>query len=173
MTVDEPECIFDSVEVNTVGEENDVHGLCSQETCVQIDRENSNVDETNIQDSSKTNDANAEQTKSIVDDDVEKNDVSQNIIQGLQNKTVSNDVGMEKADEMGGSSVILGEQNIVQDRETFVQDQLTRVDFNNDEDQTTKSKEVKWNDNSDCGYGDNSEVEKEFSDLSVKLAQNT
>ncbi len=30
----------------------------------------------------KTNDANAEQTNSIVDDDVEQNEVSQNIIQG-------------------------------------------------------------------------------------------
>ncbi len=65
----------------------------------QTDRENSNVDEPNIHDSSKTNDANAEQTNSIVDDDVEQNDVSQNIIQGLQNRTVSKDVGMEKADE--------------------------------------------------------------------------
>ncbi len=64
MTVDEPDHIFDSVEGNTVGEENDVHGLCSQETGVQIDRENRNVDEPNIHDSSKTNDANAEQTKS-------------------------------------------------------------------------------------------------------------
>jgi hypothetical protein len=168
MTVDEPDYIFDSVEVNTVSEENDVHGLCSQETSVQIDRENSNVDEPNIHNSSNTNDANAEQTNSIVDDDVEKNDVSQDIIQGLQNKTVSNDVGMEKADEMGCSSVILGEQNIVHDRETFIQDQLTTVDFNNDEDQTSKSKEVKWNDESDCGYGDSSEVENEFSDSSVK-----
>jgi hypothetical protein len=86
----------------------------------------------------------------------------QNIIQGLQNKTVSDDVGMEKADEttdvsghvnkdfdgringepaiidlgrelfiqggvemnnatpLEGSSVILGEQNIVQDGETFI-----------------------------------------------------
>jgi hypothetical protein len=106
MTVDEPDCIFDSVEINTVGEENDVHGLCSQETGVQMDRENSNIDEPNIHDSSKTNDANAEQTNSFVDD---QNDVSQNIIQVLQNKTVSNDIGMEKADEMEGSSVILGE----------------------------------------------------------------
>jgi hypothetical protein len=80
MTVDEPDHIFDSVEVNTVGEENDVRGLCSQETGVQINRENSNVDEPNIHDRSKTNDANAEQTNSIVDDDVEQNDVSQNII---------------------------------------------------------------------------------------------
>jgi hypothetical protein len=47
---------------------------------VQMDRENSNVDEPNILDSSKINDANAEQTNSIVDDDVEQNDVSQNII---------------------------------------------------------------------------------------------
>ena len=58
MTVDEPDRIFDSVEVNTVGEENDVHGLYSQETGVQIDWENSNVDEPNIHGSSKTNDGN-------------------------------------------------------------------------------------------------------------------
>ncbi len=97
MTVNEPDCITDSVEVNTVGEENDVHGFCSQETGVQIDRENSNIDEPNIHYSSKTNDANAEQLNSIVDDDVEQNDVPQNIIQGLQHKTVSNDVEMEKS----------------------------------------------------------------------------
>ncbi len=30
MTVDEPDCILDSVEVNTVGEEKYVHGHCSQ-----------------------------------------------------------------------------------------------------------------------------------------------
>ena len=75
---------------------------------------------------------------------------------------------MEKADEMEGSSVILGEQNIGHAGETFIQDQLTKVDSNNDEDQTSKSKEVKWNDDSDCGYGDNSKVENEFSDSSVK-----
>jgi hypothetical protein len=51
MTVDEPDHIFDSVEVNTVGEKNNFYGLCSQETGVQIDRENSNVDEPNIHDS--------------------------------------------------------------------------------------------------------------------------
>ncbi len=75
---------------------------------------------------------------------------------------------MEKADEMEGSSVILGEQNNVHDGEIFIQDQLTTVEFNNDEDQTSKLKDVKWNDDSDCGYGDNSEVENEFSDSSVK-----
>jgi hypothetical protein len=142
MTVDEPDCILDSVEVNTVGEENDVHGHSSQGIGVQIDRENSNVDEPNIHDSSKTNDGNAEQTNSSVDNDVEQYDVSQNIIQGLQNKTVSKYVGMEKADKttngsgettfidlgkgfpikagvemnigtsLEGSSGILGEQNI-------------------------------------------------------------
>jgi hypothetical protein len=52
-----------------------------------------------IHDSSKTNDANAEQTESMVDDDVEQNDVSQNLSQGLQKKTVNDDVEMEKADE--------------------------------------------------------------------------
>jgi hypothetical protein len=76
--------------------------------------------------------------------------------------------GWKKADEMEGSSVILGEQNIVHDRETFIQDQSTMVDFNNDEDQTSKSKEVEWNDDNDRGYGDNSEVENGFSDSSVK-----
>ncbi len=150
MTVDEPDCILDSVEVNTVGKANDVHGHSSQEMDVQIDVENSNIDESNIHDSSKTNNGNAEQTESMVDDDVEQNDVSQNIIQGLQSKTVSDDVGMEKADEttnvsgettiidlgkelsiqggveinnatpLEGSSVILGEQNIVHNRETLI-----------------------------------------------------
>ncbi len=54
-----------------------------------IDVENSNVVEPNIYDSSKTNDGNAEQTESIDDDDVEQNAVSQYIIKGSQNKTVS------------------------------------------------------------------------------------
>jgi hypothetical protein len=73
---------YDS-DLNTVSEANDVHGHSIQEIGVQIDRENSNIDEPNIHDSSNTNDGNAEQTESIVDDDVEQNDVSQNIIQGL------------------------------------------------------------------------------------------
>ncbi len=100
MTVDEPDCILDSVEVNTVGEANDINGHPSQESDVTIDAENGNVDEPDIiHDSSKTNDANAVQTESMVDDDVEHNYVSQNIIQGLQKETVSDDVEMEKADE--------------------------------------------------------------------------
>ncbi len=77
MTVDEPDCILDSVKVNTVGEANDVNDHPSQESDVTIDAENSNVDEPDIiHDSSKLNDANAEQTESMVDDDVEQNDVS-------------------------------------------------------------------------------------------------
>ncbi len=91
-------CRYDS-DLNTVSEANDVHGHFSQEIGVQIDRENINVDEPNIHDSSKTNDDDAEQTESIVDNDVEQNDVSQNIIQGLQNETFSKDVGMERAVE--------------------------------------------------------------------------
>ncbi len=97
------------------------------------------------------------------------------IIQGLQNETVSKDVGMEKADEttndpgkdlsiqsgvkmnnatpLEGSSVILREQDIVLDGD----------------DQTSNSEEVKWNDDGDGGYGDNSEVENDSSDSSVKL----
>jgi hypothetical protein len=184
------DCILDSVEVNTVGEENDVHGHCIQEIGVQTDRENSNVDEPNIHDSSKTNDVNAEQTTSIVDDDVEQNDVSPNIIQGLQNKTISKDIGMEKADEttnfcgettiidlgkdlsiqggvetnnatpLEGSSVILGEQNFVQDGVTFIQDLLILVDFNNDEDQTSNSEEFKWNGDGVGGSTDVKHIKK-------------
>ncbi len=84
MTVDEPDCIFDIVEVYTVGETNSINGHPSQESDVSNDAENSNVDEPDIiHDSSKTNDVNSEQTESMVDDDIEHNDVSKNIIQGF------------------------------------------------------------------------------------------
>ncbi len=77
MTVVEPNHTLDSVEVNTVGEANDTNGHPSQESDVTVNVENSNVDEPDIiHDSSKTIDTNAEQTESMVDDDVEHNDVS-------------------------------------------------------------------------------------------------
>jgi hypothetical protein len=77
-TIDEPDCTLDSVEVNTLGETNDTNGYPSQDSDVTIDAENSNIDEPDIiHDNSKTIDTNAEQTESIVDDDVEHNDVSQ------------------------------------------------------------------------------------------------
>jgi hypothetical protein len=44
---------------------------------------------------------------------------------------------------MERSSVIIGEQNIVQDGVTFIQDLLTMVDFSNDEDQASNFEEVK------------------------------
>jgi hypothetical protein len=170
-------------DLNTVSEANDVHDHSSQKIGVQIDNKNSNVDEPNIHDSSKTNDGNAEQTDSIDDGDVEQNDVSQNIIQGLQNETVSKDVGMEKADEttnvnvetsfidpgkdlsiqggvemnnatpLEGSSVNIGEQDILLDGD----------------DQMSNSEEFEWNDDGDGDYKDNSEVENDYSDSSVKL----
>ncbi len=68
--------------------------------------------------------------------------------------------------------MILEEQNIEQDGETLIQNLLTMVDFNNDEDQASNSKEVEWNDDGDGGYGDNSEVENDSSDSSVKLSLN-
>ena len=46
------DCRYDS-DFNTVSEANDVHGHSSLGIGVQIDRENSNVDEPNIHDSSK------------------------------------------------------------------------------------------------------------------------
>jgi hypothetical protein len=107
-----------------------------------------------------------------------------NIIQGLQKKTVSKDVGMEKAVEttnvsgettiidlgkdlsiqggvemnnatpLEGGSVILEKQDIVHDGD----------------DQVSNSEEVEWNDGGDGGYGDNSEVENDSSDSSVQLS---
>ncbi len=78
LTVDEPDCIFDSVEVNTLGEANDTNGHPSQESDVSVNAENSNIDGLDIiHDSSKTIDINVEQTKPIVDADVDCNDVSQ------------------------------------------------------------------------------------------------
>ncbi len=77
-TVDEPDCILDSVYVNTVGEANDTNGNPSQEFDVTVDAENSNIDGLDIiHDSSKTIDTNVEQTEPIVDSDVDCNDVSQ------------------------------------------------------------------------------------------------
>jgi hypothetical protein len=77
-TVDESDCTLDSVEVNTVGEANDTNGHPSQESDVTVDAEHSNIDEPDIiHDISKTIDANAKQAVSMVDDDVEHNDVSQ------------------------------------------------------------------------------------------------
>jgi hypothetical protein len=87
MTVDEPDCTLDSVEVKTVDKANDANCHSSQDSDVTIDAKNSNFDKLDIvHDSSKINDANAKQTESMVDDDVEQNDASQNNIQGLQKK---------------------------------------------------------------------------------------
>jgi hypothetical protein len=100
INVDEPDHALDSVEVNTMDKANDANGHPSQDSDDRIDAENNNDDEPDIiHDSSKTNDSNAEQTESMVDDDVEQNDVSTNINPGLQKETVSDDVEMEKADK--------------------------------------------------------------------------
>ncbi len=73
--------------LNTVSDANDVHGDSSQEIGVQNDRENSNVDEPKIHDSSKTNDGNAEQTDSIVDGDVlEQNNLSKILFKAYKTK---------------------------------------------------------------------------------------
>ncbi len=133
MNVDEPDHALDSVEVNTVDKANEANGHPSQGSDDRIDAENMNVDEPDIiRDSSKTNDANAEQTESMVDDDVEQNDVSTNINQGLQKEIVSDDVEMEKADKttdaFGCAStdcddrIDEGNTIIDQGRDLFIQD---------------------------------------------------
>jgi hypothetical protein len=50
---------------------------------------------------------------------------------------------MNNATPLEGGSVIFGEQIIVQGGVTFIQDLLTSVDFNNDEDQVSNSEEFK------------------------------
>jgi hypothetical protein len=60
---------------------------------------------------------------------------------------------MNNATLLEGSSVILGEQDIVLDGD----------------DQMSNSEEVKQNYDGDGGYGDNLEVENDSSDSSVKL----
>jgi hypothetical protein len=100
MNVDEPDSAFDCMEVNTVDKATDPNGHPSIDSDDRIDAENMNVDEPNmIHDGYKANDANAEQTESIVDDVVEMNDLSTTIDQGLQEETVSDNVEMDKADK--------------------------------------------------------------------------
>ncbi len=133
MDVDEPDCTLDSVDVNTVKQANDANGHPSKDSDDRINAENMTVDEPNmIHDSSKTNYANTEQTESMVDDDVEQNDVSTNINQGLQKKNISDDVEMEKADQttdaFGHAStdcdngIDEGNTIIDQGRDFFIQD---------------------------------------------------
>jgi hypothetical protein len=125
MTVDEPDCTLDSVEVNRVGEANEANGHLSQESDVTICAENSNIDEPDIiHDSDKTFDANTEPTESMVDDDVEHNDVSQNIIQGSQKETVNDDVEIEKADERTGATDHVNEDcdDRIEEENTIIND---------------------------------------------------
>ncbi len=77
---------------------------------------------------------------------------------------------MNDATPMEGSSVIIGEQNIVQDGVTFIQDLLIMVDFNHDEDQASNSKDIGWKDDGGGGSTDYSESENDSSDSSVKLS---
>ncbi len=75
--INEPDRTLDSTEINIVGEANDTYGHPSQESDVTVNAENSKVDEPDIiYDRSKTIDTIAEQTKSIVADDFDQNDVS-------------------------------------------------------------------------------------------------
>jgi hypothetical protein len=61
---------------------------------------------------------------------------------------------MNHTTQLQGSSVILGEQNIVQDEVTFIQDLLTSVDFIHNEGQASNYEDFKWNDDSGGGSTD-------------------
>ncbi len=83
--IDEPDHTLDSVEIIVFGEANDINGHPSQASDVTVNVENSNVDEPDIiYDRSKTMNTIAEQTESMVDDDVEHNDVSKKITSSMQ-----------------------------------------------------------------------------------------
>jgi hypothetical protein len=92
------------------------------------------------------------------------------IIDQGKDLSIQGGVEMNDATPMEGGSVIIGEQNIVQDGLTFIQDLLTMVDFNNDEDQASNSEEVKWEDDGIGGSTDYSEVENDSSDSSIKFS---
>jgi hypothetical protein len=77
---------------------------------------------------------------------------------------------MNDATLMEGGSVIFGEQNIVQDGLTFIQELLTMVDFNHDEDQASNPEEVELEDDGIGSSSDSSEVEYDSSDSSIKLS---
>jgi hypothetical protein len=102
-TVDEPDCTLDCMKVNTVCEANDTNGYPSQESDVTVNAENINIDDPDIiHDSSKTIDTNAEQTESMVDDDVEHNNVSQKDLQ-IQCAHDSEEVNtVDKATDVNG-----------------------------------------------------------------------
>jgi hypothetical protein len=67
---------------------------------------------------------------------------------------------MNNATPLEGSSVIFGEQHIVQDGVIFIQDLLTSVDFNYDEDHASDSEEFEWNDDGGGGSTDAKHIKK-------------
>ena len=153
MAVEDSILSFNNVEVSTVAEENNVHDVCVQEITL--------------------NDGYNEQTTSSADDEVEQNDVSQKNIQDFQHENVHNNDGMENTDEtqgdveqnndsfLEGCSVILGEQNIVQDGVIVIEDKMTLLDFDNAEDQTsTPDEEFEWNDDSGVVSKDTKHMKK-------------
>ncbi len=98
----------------------------------------------------------------------DRNDEENTIIDQGKDWSIQGGVEMNNATPMEGSSVIIGEQNIVQDRVTLIQDPMTMVDFNNDEDQASNSWKVERGDDDIGGSTDYSEVENDSSDSSVE-----
>ena len=67
--------------------------------------------------------------------------------------SIQGGVEMNDATPLEGISVFLGEQDIVHDHD----------------DQASNSEEVEWNDDGDGDYGNDSEVENDSSDSSIKF----
>jgi hypothetical protein len=82
------------------------------------------------------------------------------IIELGKDLSIQGSVEMNNATPLEGSSLIFGEQNIVQDGVTFIQDLLTLADFNNDEDQASNSEAFEWNDNGGDGSTDAKHIKK-------------
>ncbi len=78
ITINKLDGTFENVEVNIMAEGNDTHDHSSQESVLMVDAENIAIDGLDIiHDSSKTTDTNVEQIESIVNFDVDHNDVLQ------------------------------------------------------------------------------------------------
>ncbi len=184
-----------------MGEANDTNVHPSQEPDVTANAENSNVDEPVNGDPHKDSDHTIGAENTIVDEpdhtlhsvevitvgeatdtngylsqefDVQIDVKNSNVDKpdSIHDSSKTNDANAEQTESMEGSSVIIGEQNIVQDRVFLIQELLTTVDFNNDENQALNSEEVEWEGDSIGGIGDStdySEVENDFSGSTVKL----
>ncbi len=139
LTVDEPDSIFDNVEVNTVVVRYDTHGHTSQESVVIVDAENHAIDELDVvHDSSKAIDTN-------VDFDVDYDDVHES--EDINIVDITNDVNGNPNNDI----ITVAEKNNVHD--VCVQE-ITQNDENKEQKASSADNEVEQNDASQLNIQD-------------------